>query len=334
MCTALSVKTSHGDIFLGRNMDFSFPLAPQLYAVPKGYEWNNMCDTIQIKARYGFMGMGQDISPINFADGVNEMGFAAAALYFQGYAQYDEISLYDSKLPPIAAVELVKLLLSLCACVEQAVHVLHKISIVGIKDSVTGSIAPLHWIIADKNGKCMVVEKTVNGLKIIDNPVGVLSNSPDFQWHMTNLRNYMNLEPFQKEAAEWGSVPLTPFGQGAGTLGMPGDYTPPSRFVRTAYHKNYAYFSADRDEAVVACFHILESVTIPKGAVMTARGTSDYTQYTVFIDLASGEYFYRTYDNSQIIRVKPSFRQEYDMEIRLMGKLVGPVVFGNLQENR
>ncbi len=114
---------------------------------------------------------------------------------------------------------------------------LPSIQIVGVKDAVTSSIAPLHWIMADRSGKCMVVEKMADGLHIMDNPIGVLANSPDFKWQMTNLRNYIGTAVTQQQEAEWDSVKLTPFGQGAGTAGLPGDFAPPARFVRTAFQK-------------------------------------------------------------------------------------------------
>lgn len=115
------------------------------------------------------MGVGQDISPVTFADGVNEMGLAAAVLYFSGFAQYDDIDLEDDKIN-ITALELIKFLLSTCASVEEVSYVLPTIRLVGIEDAVTKSIAPLHWIIADKSGECMVIEKMADGLHLLNNP--------------------------------------------------------------------------------------------------------------------------------------------------------------------
>lgn len=160
---------------------------------------------------------------------------------------------------------------------EEAASILRTIRIVGAEDSITGTVAPLHWLVADRTGKSMVIEKTADGLHLMDNPVGVLSNSPDFQWHLTNLRNYMNLSSTQEQPQTWGSLELTPFGQGGGSFGLPGDYTPPSRFVRTAFLKTHTPIPAGREEAATTCFHIMESVSIPKGPVITGRNTPDYT---------------------------------------------------------
>ncbi len=327
MCTAMKIQSPLGEVYFGRTMDFSYPLDPELYIVAKGYRWHNILNTHEIRSQYSFMGIGQDISPLIFADGVNEMGFAAAVLYFPGYAHYDTADLQDTAKPSIAALELVKFLLGLSASVSEAVSLLQTIRIVGVKDAVTNSVAPLHFIITDKSGKCAVIEKTADGLQIMDNPVGVLSNSPDFQWHMTNLRNYMEVTPYQQQEREWSSVKLTPFGQGGGTFGLPGDYTPPSRFVRTAYLKSHVIMPSDKKEAVNTCFHVMESVSIPKGGVMTDRDTADYTQYTAFINANTMEYFFKTYDNSQIVTAGLMEHLDNSMGIQSLGKLRRPILF-------
>ena len=327
MCTAMTLQTTQGDTWFGRTMDFSYPLDPELYIVPRGYEWNNLTNTHRIRNRYSYMGIGQNISPLIFADGVNEMGFSAAVLYFPGFARYDYAQSRDPAVLSMAAIELVNFMLGICSSTAQAAQVLPTIRIVGVKDSVTDSVAPLHWIMADQSGSCMVIEKTADGLEILDNPIGVLSNSPDFKWHMTNLRNYMNAAPIQRQEADWGSVNLTAFGQGGGTAILPGGYTPPARFVRTAYQKTHVSLPAGKEEAVNTCFHLMESVAIPKGTVMTGRGTSDYTQYTAFINLPEKEYYFRTYDNSRTSAARLSPDQNHGTKIISLGKLNAPVSF-------
>ena len=330
MCTAITAQGMRGDVFFGRTMDFSYPLDPALYVLPKGYKWNNALRTHRIENRYTVMGIGQDISPLVLADGMNEAGFAAAVLYFPGYAQYDGAGAEGSGRLPIAALELVNFLLGQCGSVGEASAMLEKIRIVGAKDAVTGTVAPLHWILADKGGRCATVEKTAEGLGVMDNAAGVLSNSPDFGWHMTNLRNYMNVAPEQRRDADWGPVQLHPFGQGGGTFGLPGDFTPPSRFVRAAYLKSHTPLPAGRDEAVVTCFHILENVSIPKGAVITERGTDDFTQYTAFMDLTDGTYFIRSCTNSEIVTARLEPGRDYGTRALSLGKLARPVKFGSL----
>ncbi len=322
MCTAMTVRTPGGAVFFGRTMDFSYEVDPELYLVPRGYAWNNLQNTHQIKTLYSFLGVGQDVSPLLFADGVNERGFAAAALYFPGFAQYDAPSPRGADAPAIAATEVVKLLLGVCGSVEEAAAVLPTLRIVGARDAVTGSAAPLHWLLADESGACMTVEKTAEGLALLENPVGVLTNSPDFRWHLANLRNYMAASPVQREAADWSGLSMTPFGQGAGLFGLPGDYSPPARFVRTAFQKSHAVFPEDREQALSACFHVLEGVSIPKGVVVTDRGTWDYTQYTSFMDLGARAYCFRTYDDSRTVSARLPGRDLRGPGLLSLGKLL------------
>lgn len=326
MCTAMTLQTLQDNTFLGRTMDFSYPLDPELYVVPAGYQWNSILNSWPFQNRFRFIGIGQNISPIAFADGVNEKGFAAAALYFPGYAQYDEDDSRDTSAVSIAANELLGYLLGNCASVDQAAGLLEHLRIVGTKDSITQSVAPLHWIIVEQSGRCAVIEKTAGGLYLWNNPLGILSNSPDFSWHMTNLRNYMNIQPFQRPEAKWNSVKLTPLGQGAGTIGLPGDYTPPARFVKTAYQKSHIPTPSNDKEAVISGFHVLAGVSIPKGIVITNRQTPDYTQYTAFMSLATAEYYFKTYDESGITAARlEDYKQ--DSELLSLGKLNRPTFF-------
>lgn len=336
MCTAITLKTSDNHYFLGRTMDFSYPLDPSIYIVPKNYKWDNILNTCRFQNDYSFIGIGQDISPVVFADGVNEKGFAAASLYFPGYASYDsfesgEKQVQGSSGPSVAAIELVRFLLSFCSSIQEAASLLQTVQIVGTTDAVTNSVAPLHWITADSSGSCMVIEKTRTGLHLWNNPVGVLSNSPDFSWHMTNLRNYMNIQPVQTENQQWSSVDLSPFGQGAGTFGLPGDYTPPSRFVRAAYLKSHIVPPETWEEGVLSGFHIMENLSLPKGAVITSRNTVDYTQYKAFINLSTRTYYFSTYNNPQILSASLSDISFNGADLVSLGKLQRPAAFTNIK---
>lgn len=300
MCTAITLQSGQGETFFGRNMDFSYDIDPHIYIVPSGYEWNNVSNMRKIRNRYRFIGIGQELEGLlGFFDGVNEMGFAAAALYFAGYARYNT-GPGNGQEESIASFEFLHYLLGNCANTEELKRLLNQVKITGLEDPVTRTVAPLHWIAADRGGNCVVIEQTDRGLEVFDNPIGVLANSPDFKWHMTNLRNYMEASPVQTEEAFWGDYRLTPFGQAGGTQILPGGYTSPARFVRTSYLKSFLPVPESRNEAVVSCFHIMESVTVPKGAVITSRNEYDYTRYTAFINTATCEYFFKTYDNIQV----------------------------------
>lgn len=299
MCTAMTLQAQSNELFFGRTMDFSHDIIPQLYIVPSSYIWNNNLNNNLIKDSYRFIGLVQALDEIlGFFDGVNEKGFAAAVLYFAGYAKYNTTMHNDAK--QIASIDFLHYILGRCASVKELSSLLNDITIIGIPDPVTKVIAPLHWIATDRSGACVVIEPTDKGLELINNPIGVMSNSPDFNWHMTNLRNYTETSPRQIEQVFWDNIRLTPFGQAAGTTTLPGGFTSPERFVRTAYLKTHLPKPKDSREAIVACFHILENVSIPKGAVITNRNTYDYTKYTAFINTNTCEYFYKTYDNLDI----------------------------------
>lgn len=300
MCTAMTLQTKEGEVFFGRNMDFSYDIDPHLFIVPSNFQWTNALNGIQMRDGYRFIGIGQETDGLlGFFDGVNERGFAAAALYFAGYAKYEDR--ITAKGPtPVASFEFLHYILGTCTSVKDLRKLVKQVTIIGMEDPVTGTAAPLHWIAADRTGDCAVVEQTESGIAVINNPIGVLANSPDLPWHMTNLRNYMEAAPQQIEEASWNGVRLTPFGQAGGTRALPGGYTSPDRFVRTAYLKSFLPVPLNRKEAVVSCFHIMEGVTIPKGAVVTGRGSYDYTKYTAFMNTASCEYYFKTYDSLQV----------------------------------
>jgi len=223
MCTAITLQSIQGENFFGRTMDFSYPIDPGMYVIPGNYEWNSLVTMEKIINKYSFISIGQQTDGmLGFFDGVNEKGFAAAALYFEGYADYD-LAIEDKE--PIASLDFIHYMLGNCSSVDELKNLLEGVRIVGIPDPVTQRAALLHWIATDRSGKCVVIEQTNVGLEIIDNPIGVMANSPDFHWHMTNLRNYLSVSTTQQKEAKWGNVLLKPFSQGAGTVPLPGGFT-------------------------------------------------------------------------------------------------------------
>lgn len=300
MCTSMTFRTKENEIFLGRTMDFSYDIQPQFYVTPTEFIWMNSANNLAMKDTYRFIGLGQELDGLLvFFDGVNEHGFAAATLYFAGYAQYDTFTASSSTVQ-IPSFDFLHYILGNCASIMDLERILHNVSIMGVMDPVTHSIAPLHWIATDRSGRCVVIELTDRGLELIENPIGVMTNSPNFEWHLTNLRNYIEASPVQTPTATWDSVVLTPFGQGGGTIPLPGGYTSPERFVRVAYLKSNVPEANDATEAIISCFHILESVTIPKGAILTNKNTFDYTKYTAFINTKTCEYHYKAYDDLEV----------------------------------
>ena len=298
MCTAISLRSLQWETFFGRTMDFSYPIEPELYIIPRNYQWHSLATAEKNIDRYSFIGIGQETDGmLGFFDGVNEHGFAAATLYFEGYADYE---LPVGNKEPVASLDFLHYLLGRCSAVEDLKPLLQNVRIVGVPDPVTQKAAPLHWIATDRSGKCVVIEQMKNGIEVLDNPIGVMANSPDFQWHMTNLRNYMDVSTTQEKQVNWGNVSLTPFGQGAGTVHLPGGFTSPERFVRTAFLKTNVSLPDNRADTIMTCFHLMNSVFIPKGIVVTDRGADDYTKYVAFMNTNTCEYYFKTYGNNQI----------------------------------
>lgn len=332
MCTSITLQSRKRENFFGRTMDFSYDIEPQLYIIPNNYVWENSVTMNKFQNRYRFIGIGQESDGLlGFFDGVNECGFAAAALYFAGYAKYSTHTNCTNK-QPVAAFDFLHYILGNCSSLKELAHILGGISIVGVPDPVTQTIAPLHWIATDRTGDCVVIEQTAAGLYVFQNSIGVLANSPDFPWHMTNLRNYMGVSQKQINEVKWGTVPLTPFGQGAGTMLLPGGYTSPERFVRTAYQKTHIETPKNGLDAVNACFQIMKSVSIPKGIVMTDRNTCDYTKYTAFMNTNTCEYFFNTYNNQQIATASLRDYDCYSTQPICLGTLMRPVVFQKLRD--
>lgn len=158
----------------------------------------------------------------------------------------------------------------------------------------------LHWMISDITGKSIVVEQTKEKLNVFDNNIGVLTNSPTFDWHVANLNQYVGLRYNQVPEFKLGDQSLTALGQGTGLVGLPGDFTPASRFVRVAFLRD-VMIKNDKDSiGLIEFFHILNNVAMVRGSTRTIEEKSDLTQYTSCMCLEKGIYYYNTYENNQI----------------------------------
>ncbi len=330
MCTALTLNSLDGGSYFGRTMDFSYEIQPHFYVVPKNYKWMNNVTGETMTDVNSFIGIGQQIGDLlGFFDGVNEYGFSAAALYFAGYASYNGVMKNPDDVQ-LAAYDFLHYILANCKSVEELCVQIEQVHIVGIEDPVTRTVAPLHWIASDRSGRCVVVEQTDKGMEVFNNSMGVLANSPDFRWHMTNLNNYTQVTPNQEEEAFWGKNRLTPFGQAGGTVPLPGGFTSPERFVRTSYLKTHLPIAPNAQKAVISFFQVTKSVSIPKGAVLTARDTDDYTQYSAFIDNCKCEYYFNTYDNLQIRKVSLSVPGANTVTLLDLGNIQQPMIYESL----
>lgn len=302
MCTSLTYQMGDGSNALGRTMDFAFVLDPDAYMIPRNYAWHSQVDGTAYKTKYAFAGLARKLDEnIVLADGINEHGLGCAVLYFPGYAIYSGKK--TAGMTNLAPHEVLYWLLAGCADTEEVKQAVKELNIVNSPVSLLGITPPFHWIVTDKKNRTIVIEPLADGLSVSDNAVGVMSNSPDFNWHMTNVRNYIGLRPYQHKPVQLDSVTFAPLGQASGTVGLPGDYTPPARFLRVLFGKATMKRADNELEAVTAVFHLLDSVSIPKGSVIKDDDGVDYTQHASCMFCDSSTYYFKTYDNSQIVKI-------------------------------
>lgn len=299
MCTSLTLTTTNQINTLARTMDFAFLLEPELVFIPRNYPLVSDVDATARSVKYAMMGIGRNLGTYIFADGLNEAGLACASLYFPGYAKYSDAVIPDQT--NLAPHEVVGWLLTNFSTIIEVKEAIARLNIISVPIKLLNILTPLHWIVTDKTGNTIVIEPMKDGIVIHDNPLGVMTNSPDLNWHLTNVRNYIGVTPNKTGTIQLNGMTFSPFGGGSGTIGLPGDYTPPSRFIRAIFGRESINPLENEDECIKAAFHILSSVDIPKGSVITDEGI-DYTQYTACMVCNTGTYYITTYDNNQIIR--------------------------------
>ncbi len=254
-----------------------------------------------LDAHYAIIGMAATVNdyPLYF-DATNEKGLSMAGLNFPENAYYPP---YAKGKTNIAPFELIPYLLGICANVEQAIKILEKVNVVKCDFSNALPTTPLHWLISDKD-QSVVLEYTKSGVQIWDNPFGVLTNNPTFDFHLANVSNYMHLHPGAAENRLSANLPLGNCSLGMGALGLPGDFSSVSRFVKTVFVKENSLCDGSEAESVNQFFHILQSVAMPKGCVLTPGGEYEYTRYSSCCNTDTQTYYYTTYQNRTIQSIR------------------------------
>ena len=296
MCTAATYKTK--DHYFGRNLDYEFSYSETVTVTPRNYPFHfrRMGD---MPTHYAMIGMAfvQQDYPLYY-DATNEKGLSVAGLNFPGNADYKpEIPGKDNVTP----FELIPWLLGQCATVAQAREKLARMNLLAEDFSPQLPLSPLHWMISDRE-ESIVVESVRDGLKVYENPVGVMTNNPTFDFHLLNLANYMALTRDDPVNRFSGALNLTPYSRGMGAIGLPGDLSSASRFVKAAFTKMNSLSGDSESESVSQFFHILASVAQQKGCCKVAHGY-EYTIYSSCCNTDKGIYYYTTYENSQITGV-------------------------------
>ncbi|MCK6390679.1 MAG: choloylglycine hydrolase family protein [Azonexus sp.] len=312
-CTGLSLTAADGSVVVGRTVEWAlsdaqhyrialFPRTRKYAALtpdgPNGMQW---------QGRYGFVSMtayGQDYGP----DGMNEAGLYVGMYYLPGFAEYAK---YDRKQAhrSLSVGDFMQWMLSSFKTVDEVLAHLDSVQVINVDDPRFGGAAqPFHWKISDPDGKSVVLELVEGGkIKIYDAFLGVITNAPTYDWHLTNLRNYLHLSGNPRASIQLDSLDLTPLGAGSSLLGLPGDFTPPSRFIRAAALVAGARPLSDATDASFEAFRMLDSFNIPLGATVRRdampKDIPGATQITTVSDLRNRVYYFHTMFNRQVRKI-------------------------------
>ncbi|MGI9472366.1 MAG: choloylglycine hydrolase family protein [Rubripirellula sp.] len=304
-CTGIVLKSLDGATVAARTMEFSFDIRSNIVVVPAGTKittlaWNDEEEGFTYEAKYGFAGANCLEKPV-VVDGVNEKGLYFGAFYFAGSAEFESVN-DQNRDRAISSEELGNWILSRFASIEELKVALPRVSVVGTHIKEIGSIAPFHYAVSDATGESVVIEYTKSGLTIFDNTVNAVTNNPSFDWHATNLQNYVGLSPVNRNEVTVGREKIRPFGQGTGLFGLPGDHSSPSRFVRAVAFANTSLPARSSADAIFNAFHILNAFDIPMGSIRESGGESltDYTVWTSAANTKEAIYYYKTYKTQAV----------------------------------
>lgn len=303
-CTGIVLKASDGSKIVARTIEWAAtPMKTGYAVVPRGHKHQSLTpsgvDGITYKARYGYTGVWTEYETF-IVDGINEAGLSVGLFFFPGYGKYQPY-VPANKAKTLCDFHFVSWVLSSFNNIDAVKTAITQIDLVGL-DPAIGTV---HWRISEPNGRTVVLEFVDGKPCFYNNPLGVLTNAPGFEWHMTNLNNYVNLRtgsaaPYQMTD----SISLSPFGGGSALLGIPGDYTPPSRFVRAAFMQASSPILPSGHDAALQAFRILNNFDIPIGmAYESGKAPVNFpgaTQFITVTDQHSGKLYYRTMWNSDI----------------------------------
>ena len=292
MCTAIHlIKNGH---YFGRNLDLEYHYNEAITVTPRNFDFKFKAPFLN-NERYAIIGMVTTVDgyPLYY-DAANEMGLSIAGLNFPNNAFYNKSKPDALNVSPF---ELIPYLLSQCANINEALKSLEGINLENRNFNEKYPLTPLHWMLADKE-RSIVIEPLKEGLKIYENPIGVLTNNPPFEFHLSNLQNYTNLTNVAPKNRFGTPQPF--YSKGLGSFGLPGDGSSLSRFVRAAFFKTNSVSDGGKDAEINQFFHLLNTVAQPKGGIKTDDGAYHITVYSSCIDLANVIYYYSTYEDPSI----------------------------------
>lgn len=296
MCTAITYLNE--DLYFGRTLDLEYTFGEEVVITPRNYPLS--CEGgLEMGPHYGIIGMAhvEKEYPLYY-DAVNEEGLCMAGLNFPGFARYGS---YLEGMENVPCYAFIPWILGQCRSVQDVRLLLERIRLTDTPFSPELPSAQLHWIIADRRA-CITVEPNGEEIRVFDNPVGVLSNNPPFDDQLFQLRNFMHLSPHPPHNHFSPQVDLKPYSRGMGAMGLPGDLSSQSRFVRAAFTKLNSV--SPKEESISQFFHIMETVSQTRGCCRLKDGSCEMTQYTSCCNAEQGIYYYTTYGNRRISGVR------------------------------
>ena len=294
MCTAITYKTK--DFYFGRNLDLEYSYNETVTVTPRNYPLHFRNGRI-LNTHYALIGMSTvaDNYPLYY-EATNEKGLSLAGLNFPQNAAYND---YDKNKINIAPFELIPWILGQCSTTKDACSLLSELNIWNTAYSTAYPLTPLHWLLADQNA-CVTIEPLPDGLRFCKNSVGVLTNNPPFDFQMHHLAGYMNLTSMPPMNRFSDKVDLIPYSLGMGAIGLPGDLSSPSRFVKAAFTRLNSVSGDTEPESISQFFHILSSVAQQRGVTTVRDKEYEITLYSSCCNTTKGIYYYTTYENHQI----------------------------------
>jgi choloylglycine hydrolase len=305
-CTGIVLRPADNSTVAARTLEFGANLISfELAVIPRGTQFTGQTPAgqpgLRWTAKYGQVGFAPFGLPL-LGDGINERGLACGAFYLPGYAKYQSATEADRP-RTLSGMDFVSWVLANFATVAEVRQALDTVRVAEVIFPAWGFALPLHYRVVDAAGNAITIEYTDGQLHVFDMPLAVITNSPTYDWHQTNANNYLGLRALNQPGKKIDGIEFAPLGQGSGALGLPGDFTPPSRFVRAAFFVQTVNHGRTADEGVDAAFHILNQFDIPRGSVAARHGDQledEVTQWTSAADLANLRYFFHTEGNRRV----------------------------------
>ncbi len=311
-CTSFLIRTTDDGAVYGRTMEFAFQLESRAMVIPRNYKLASTGPggkpAISWTGKYAAVGLNA-LGVSALVDGMNEKGLSGGILYFPDYAGYADPAKTDPA-KSLAPWDLLTWALTNFARVAEVKAAIGDVAVIHVVQEAMKIAPPVHYTLHDASGASLVIEPVDGKLKVYDNPLGVMTNSPSFDWHLTNLRNYVKLSPVNAPPLKVGEQSFAPLGQGSGMLGIPGDPTPPSRFLRALGYTMSVERKPSGPESVRLAEHIVNNFDIPKGWIrLQDKGKGDkgqgdkpkepleYTQWSTVADLVNRVYYVKTYED-------------------------------------